>query len=85
MIEHRHFLKKLAYDQCHSLRARVANILGALELLDAEPKNDDAMNLITLIKAEANLLDLALKKSISESVQKNQALESKDHEIPVNL
>ncbi len=75
--EHQHFLKELAFEQSHSLRARVANILGVLDLLDAEPKNKEAQKLIDLIKGETKMLDQALKKSIKESVRKNQSLEVK--------
>jgi PAS domain S-box-containing protein len=75
--EHQHFLKELAFEQSHLLRARVANILGVLDLLGAEPKNDESKKLIGFIKDETKKLDQALKKSIKESVRKNQSLEPK--------
>jgi PAS domain S-box-containing protein len=77
MKEHQLFLKKLAFEQSHSLRARVANILGVLDLLEAETKSDESKKLIDIIKDETKQLDQSLKKSITESVAKNQSLEIK--------
>ncbi len=75
--EHHHFLKELAFEQSHSLRARVANILGVLEILDSEPVNLESKKLIRLIKTETKMLDSALKKSIKESVLQNKSIEEK--------
>jgi PAS domain S-box-containing protein len=75
--EHQHFLKELAFEQSHSLRARVANILGVLDLLEAEPNNDESKKLINLIKDETKRLDQSLKKSIKESVAVNKSLDIK--------
>lgn len=74
--EHHYFLKELAFEQSHTLRARVANILGILEILDSEPQNDESKRLVQLIKTETKLLDQSLKKSIKESVQKNKSIEN---------
>ena len=73
--EHHYFLKELAFEQSHTLRARVANILGILEILDSEPQNNESKTLVQLIKKETKLLDQSLKKSIKESVQKNMSIE----------
>lgn len=73
--EHHFFLKDLVFQQSHSLRARVANILGILEILDTESQSTESKNLVQLIKNETKQLDAALKKSIKESVQKNQSFE----------
>ncbi|UZD24301.1 PAS domain-containing protein [Algoriphagus halophytocola] len=72
--EHHYFLKELAHEQSHSLRARVANILGILEIMEAEPQSDETNRLMQLIKNESKLLDQALKKSIKQSVKKNKDL-----------
>jgi PAS domain S-box-containing protein len=77
MKEHQLFLKELAFEQSHSLRARVANILGILEILEVETKSDESKKLIDLIKDETKRLDQSLKKSIVESVAKNKSLEIK--------
>lgn len=76
MREHHYFLKELAFEQSHSLRARVANILGILEIMDSEPQNSESKRLVQLIKNETKLLDQSLKKSIKESVQKNKSMEN---------
>lgn len=83
MREHHFFLKELAFEQSHSLRARVANILGILEIMDSEPQNPESKRLVQLIKNETKLLDQSLKKSIKESVQKNKSIE-KDLSIHTN-
>jgi PAS domain S-box-containing protein len=77
MKEHRHFLKELAFEQSHSLRARVANILGLLEIIDSEPKNEESKKLLNLIREETKNLDNLLKKSIQESVLKNKLIDDK--------
>lgn len=73
--EHHYFLKDLAFQQSHSLRARVANILGILEILITEPQSTESKKLVKLIQDETKQLDTALKKSIKESVQKNLSFE----------
>lgn len=73
--EHHYFLKDLAFQQSHSLRARVANILGILEILDTEPQSSESKKLVQIIRDETKQLDAALKKSIKESVQKNLSFE----------
>jgi len=77
MKEHRHFLKELAFEQSHSLRARVANILGLLEIIDSDPKNDESKKLLNIIREETKRLDSSLKKSIQKSVLKNQLIDDK--------
>ncbi|MBN7811643.1 PAS domain-containing protein [Algoriphagus sp. H41] len=75
MRDHHYFLKDLAFQQSHSLRARVANILGVLEILDTETHNAESRKLLNILKKESQLLDQALKKSIKESVSQNRSLE----------
>ncbi len=73
--EHHYFLKELAFQQSHSLRARVANILGVLEILDMEQHNIESKKMINILKKETQMLDSSLKKSIKESVQHHQYLQ----------
>lgn len=73
--EHHFFLKELAFKQSHTLRARVANILGLLEVLDIEAQSVESKRIVEIIKKETKELDLALKKSIKESVQHHKSLE----------
>jgi PAS domain S-box-containing protein len=75
MREHHYFLKELAFHQSHSLRARVANILGVLEILEMEQQNPESRKLIDILKKETKQLDTSLKKSIKESVIQNQTWE----------
>jgi len=73
--EHHYFLKELAFQQSHSLRARVANILGILEILDMEQQNTESKKMIHILKKEAQMLDDSLKKSIKDSIQHHQYLQ----------
>lgn len=75
MREHHYFLRDLAFQQSHSLRARVANILGILEILDIEHQTPDSRKLLEILKKESKLLDQSLKKSIKESVIQNESWE----------
>ncbi len=75
LYDHYGFLKDLAFQQSHSLRARVANILGILEILDSEIHGTELRRLVKIIKDETKQLDRALKKSIKESVEENQSFE----------
>lgn len=73
--EHHYFLKDLAFQQSHSLRARVANILGILEIIELEDHSSESRKLLGIIKKETQMLDSSLKKSIKESVQQNETWE----------
>lgn len=73
--EHHFFLKELAFKQSHTLRARVANILGLLEVLDIESQSVESKRIVDIIQKETKELDQALKKSIKESVQHHKSLE----------
>jgi hypothetical protein len=75
MEEHKYFLKELAFQQSHTLRARVANILGLLEILDVEEQSGESNRIVEIIKKETFQLDQALKKSIKESVNQNKNFE----------
>lgn len=73
--EHHYFLQELAFQQSHSLRARVANISGILEIMETENLGSEAQKLLGIIKREVKMLDQSLKKSIKESVLQNEILE----------
>lgn len=75
MKEHHYFLKDLAFNQSHSLRARVANILGIVELLNSEAHSEEVDNLFKIIENEAKMLDKDLKKSIKQSMEKRKSIE----------
>ncbi|MBN3582898.1 PAS domain-containing protein [Algoriphagus aestuarii] len=76
MKEHQFFLKELAFQQSHTLRARVANILGLIDILDIEQQSVESKRIVDIIKKETVQLDQALKKSIKESVDQNKNFES---------
>ncbi|WP_026951338.1 PAS domain-containing protein [Algoriphagus mannitolivorans] len=73
--EHHYFLKDLAFQQSHGMRARVANIIGVMEILETESHDSETQKLLGIIKKEVKMLDDSLKKSIKESVQQNESLE----------
>lgn len=75
MREHHYFLKDLAFQQSHSIRARVANILGILEIMETEHQTQESRKFLDIIRKETQLLDQSLKKSIKESVQQNESWE----------
>jgi len=74
--EHHYFLKDLAFNQSHSLRARVANILGIIELLNSEAHSKEVDKLFKIIENEAKMLDKDLKKSIKQSMEKRNSIEN---------
>jgi signal transduction histidine kinase len=61
------FLKKLSFDQSHTMRSKLANILGILEVIDPKAIPSDQSTFIKLLKSEARKLDTALKQSIVNS------------------
>ncbi|WP_287063995.1 PAS domain-containing protein [Algoriphagus sp.] len=73
--EHHYFLKDLAFQQSHTLRAKVANIMGLLDVLDIEQQSIESKRIVEIIKKETQQLDQALKKSIKESVNQNKTFE----------
>jgi PAS domain S-box-containing protein len=73
--EHHYFLKDLAFQQSHSLRARVANIWGIMEIIETEGLSEETRKLLSIMKKEVKMLDDSLKKSIKESVQQNEIIE----------
>ncbi|MHA7130786.1 PAS domain-containing protein [Algoriphagus namhaensis] len=83
MKEHSHFLKNLVFDQSHTLRSKVANISGLLEIIELEQDPQEIKRLLSLIKEENKMLDQILKKSIRQSVKKDQSL--KDQTLSSDL
>lgn len=74
MKEHQHFLKNLVFDQSHSIRSKVANLLGLFEIADLEQDTEEIKRLIQVMHKETTMLDTILKKSIRENVQQNRSL-----------
>ncbi len=78
MQEHQHFLKKLVFDQSHSIRSKVANISGLLEIAEIEEDQEEIKRLIKVLKNEAKTLDSILQKSIRQSVEKNNSIKDQN-------
>lgn len=67
------FLQELTFNQSHLMRAKLANILGVLEVIDVKEDSQEAGQLIEMIKEEATKLD----KVLQESIHTSSALNSK--------
>jgi PAS domain S-box-containing protein len=61
------FLKALTFNQSHLMRAKLANILGILEVIDIKKSPEEALDLLKIIKVEAVKLDKVLQESIQDS------------------
>ncbi|WP_146131384.1 PAS domain-containing protein [Mongoliibacter ruber] len=61
------FLRELTFNQSHLMRAKLANILGVLEVMDGKRDFEETAALIGLIKNEAIKLDQVLQSSIHAS------------------
>jgi PAS domain S-box-containing protein len=61
------FLKNLNFNQSHTMRAKLANIIGILEVIDPSTDISDTLHFIKMLKSEAMKLDKALKQSITNS------------------
>jgi PAS domain-containing protein len=67
-------LENITFYQSHGLRARLANILGILELIGNETNSESNGNLLEMLKSEAQKLDNALKQGIALSVNMNTSI-----------
>jgi len=61
------FLRNLNFSQSHTMRAKLANIIGILEVIDPSANISDTLHFIKMLKSEAMKLDKALKQSITSS------------------
>jgi signal transduction histidine kinase len=71
-------LETLTFNQSHDMRARLANILGILEIMGHENTSKGNGRLISMLKSEAQKLDNTLKESIALSVNLNTSMEEKN-------
>lgn len=60
-------LHTVTFNQSHLIRAKLANILGILEIIDPKAPAAETMHFLKMIKKEAKKLDEQLKRSISQS------------------
>ncbi|MDI9868148.1 PAS domain S-box protein [Flectobacillus roseus] len=77
IIDQNSKLKDIAYTQSHVIRHPVANILGAVDLLENEIIPPSIQVLVEMLKISAQQLD----DIIRETVLKSRALESSEEEI----
>jgi PAS domain S-box-containing protein len=61
------FLRNLNFNQSHSMRAKLANIIGILEVMDPKANMVDSLHFIKMLKSEAKKLDQVLKQSIAKT------------------
>ncbi|MCR9017262.1 PAS domain-containing protein [Aquiflexum gelatinilyticum] len=61
------YLTTVTFNQTHLMRAKLANILGILEIIDPKKSAMEVAHFIKMIKTEARKLDEELRKSISDS------------------
>lgn len=60
-------LKKISFNQSHLMRAKVANILGLLNILDAKILNEENKDFFKLIKKETAKLDRLIHDNVNDS------------------
>ena len=61
------YLMTMTFNQSHLMRAKLANIIGILEIIDPKKSAIEIAHFLKMIKAEARKLDEELRKSISAS------------------
>ncbi|WP_207226920.1 hypothetical protein [Cecembia calidifontis] len=67
-------LENITFYQSHDMRARLANILGILEVMEQGNSFNNNRDLLQMLKYEAEKLDNALKESIALSVNLNTSI-----------
>ena len=60
-------IHSVTFNQSHLIRAKLANILGILEIINTKSSGMETGHFLKMIKKEAKKLDEELKKSISQS------------------
>ena len=61
------YLTTVTFNQSHLMRAKLANIIGILEIIDPKKPTMETLHFLKMIKTEARKLDEELRKSISAS------------------
>jgi len=60
-------LEKISFSQSHLMRAKVANIIGLLNILDEKIMREENKDFYKLIKKETEKLDKIIRKNVSDS------------------
>ncbi|WP_291777722.1 PAS domain-containing protein [Cecembia sp.] len=76
-LKQNEFIEKMTFDHSHDMRARVANIIGILEIMGEDKNFEGSQNLVRMLKSEAQKLDNTLKKSISHFVNLDLFIDEK--------
>lgn len=63
-------LKKISFNHSHLMRAKVANILGLLNILDGKILNEENKDFFKLIKKETAKLDKIIRENVHDSQTK---------------
>jgi len=60
-------LRKISFNQSHHMRAKLANIMGLLNILDDKKLNPDNKAFYKLLKKETEKLDKIIRENVSDS------------------
>ncbi|WP_205623576.1 PAS domain-containing protein [Anditalea andensis] len=67
IIKQNESLRKISFNQSHHMRAKVANILGLLNILDDKKITDDNKEYLKLLKYETEKLDKIIRENVSDA------------------
>jgi PAS domain S-box-containing protein len=62
-------LRKISFTQSHLMRAKLANIMGLLNILDEKKFNADNKTFFKLLKKETEKLDKMIRENVSDTQQ----------------
>jgi len=68
-------LRKISFNQSHHMRAKLANIMGLLNILDEKKINSDNKAFFKLLKKETEKLDKIIRENVSDSQHINTPTE----------
>jgi len=60
-------LRKISFNQSHHMRAKLANIIGLLNILDEKKLNQDNKSFYKLLKKETEKLDKIIRDNVSDT------------------
>ncbi|HSJ66313.1 MAG TPA: PAS domain-containing protein [Anditalea sp.] len=67
-------LRKISFNQSHLMRAKLANIMGLLNILDEKKLNQDNKAFYKLLKKETDKLDKIIRENVSDTQLNNPAV-----------
>jgi len=60
-------LRKISFTQSHLMRAKLANVIGLLNILDEKNLNEDNKTFFKLLKKETEKLDKMIRENVSDT------------------